>query len=321
MADRSFWAQLLTSGNGTTFLTGSIQVARECKLIRFPSGTASRTVEATSVQGRLMMEERPAVSGQVAPAAAGCAGLRAWKISAQGVAARRSDGRVGAVLAEQRDSAIRDVHQRITKYVATSTPLDRDWANATELDGGLVEFVRDLKQQHGGDVGVHASISVAQALLVAYRAIRQPRTFVIGRQLRLTVNSSSSSVCGHVSGPSVASGGRRVPSSGAVSAGGADASSRRWSRAASTNGQSASGMMSRSAESWSGSKAGRTRYAVPDERWRRRDDPGGRRTSGGPRAVPLCRTRSHSSAAIAAAGALPTPAEPVAAPPETPSTR
>lgn len=55
----------------------------------------------------------------------------------------------------------------VTKYVATSTPLDRDWANATALDGGLVEFVRDLKQQRGGDVGVHASISVAQALLAA----------------------------------------------------------------------------------------------------------------------------------------------------------
>jgi dihydrofolate reductase len=55
----------------------------------------------------------------------------------------------------------------VTKYVATSTPLDRDWANATVLDGGLVEFVRDLKQQRGGDVGVHASISVAQALLAA----------------------------------------------------------------------------------------------------------------------------------------------------------
>ena len=55
----------------------------------------------------------------------------------------------------------------VTKYVATSAPLDRDWANATVLDGGLVEFVRDLKQQPGGDVGVHGSISVAQALLAA----------------------------------------------------------------------------------------------------------------------------------------------------------
>jgi dihydrofolate reductase len=55
----------------------------------------------------------------------------------------------------------------VTKHVATSTPLDQDWTNATVIDGGLVEFVRDLKQQDGGDVGVHASISVAQALLAA----------------------------------------------------------------------------------------------------------------------------------------------------------
>jgi len=55
----------------------------------------------------------------------------------------------------------------VTKHVATSTPLGRDWVNSTAIDGGLVEFVRDLKQQPGGDVGVHGSISVAQALLAA----------------------------------------------------------------------------------------------------------------------------------------------------------
>jgi dihydrofolate reductase len=55
----------------------------------------------------------------------------------------------------------------VTKHVATSTPLDQDWADATAIDGELVEFVRELKQQGGGDVGVHASISVAQALLAA----------------------------------------------------------------------------------------------------------------------------------------------------------
>jgi dihydrofolate reductase len=56
---------------------------------------------------------------------------------------------------------------RVTKYVATSKPLDRAWANTKVIDGGLVEFVRDLKQQPGGDIGVHAGISVAQALLAA----------------------------------------------------------------------------------------------------------------------------------------------------------
>jgi len=55
----------------------------------------------------------------------------------------------------------------VRKYVATSAPLDRDWANATALDGELTGSVRDLRQQDGGDIGVHASISVAQALLAA----------------------------------------------------------------------------------------------------------------------------------------------------------
>ena len=53
----------------------------------------------------------------------------------------------------------------VAKYVATSTPLEREWANATTIDGDLVGFVRDLKGSDGGDIGVHASLSVTQALL------------------------------------------------------------------------------------------------------------------------------------------------------------
>ncbi len=55
----------------------------------------------------------------------------------------------------------------VAKHVATSTPLGREWANATAIDGDLVDFVRDLKDQPGGDIGIHASISVTQALLTA----------------------------------------------------------------------------------------------------------------------------------------------------------
>ena len=55
----------------------------------------------------------------------------------------------------------------VTKYVATSTPLDQDWAKTSVIDGGLVDFGRDLRQGDGGDVCVHGSISVAQALLAA----------------------------------------------------------------------------------------------------------------------------------------------------------
>jgi dihydrofolate reductase len=55
----------------------------------------------------------------------------------------------------------------VAKYVATSTPLERDWANTTVIEGDLVEFVRELKDRPGGEIGVHASISVAQTLLAA----------------------------------------------------------------------------------------------------------------------------------------------------------
>jgi dihydrofolate reductase len=76
----------------------------------------------------------------------------------------------------------------VTKYVATSTPLDQGWANARVLDGELVGFVRDLKRQRGGDVGIHASISVAQALLAAdivdeLRLVIAPRIAGRGRRL------------------------------------------------------------------------------------------------------------------------------------------
>jgi dihydrofolate reductase len=76
----------------------------------------------------------------------------------------------------------------VPKHVATSTPLDQDWANATVIGGDLLEFVRDLKRQSGGDIGVHASISVAQALLAGgvvdeLRLVIAPRIAGGGRRL------------------------------------------------------------------------------------------------------------------------------------------
>jgi dihydrofolate reductase len=72
----------------------------------------------------------------------------------------------------------------VPKYVATSTPLDKDWMDASAVDGGLVEFVRDLKNQPGGDIGVHGSISVAQTLLAAgvvdeLRSVVSPTGFLL----------------------------------------------------------------------------------------------------------------------------------------------
>lgn len=76
----------------------------------------------------------------------------------------------------------------VAKFVATSAPLQREWGNASVVDGGLVEFVRDLRVRPGGDIGVHASISVAQALLAAdvvdeLKLVIAPRIAGSGRRL------------------------------------------------------------------------------------------------------------------------------------------
>jgi dihydrofolate reductase len=55
----------------------------------------------------------------------------------------------------------------VTKYVASSAPLGRQWHNAAAIEGDLVQFVQNLRNSPGGDIGVHASISVAQVLLAA----------------------------------------------------------------------------------------------------------------------------------------------------------
>jgi dihydrofolate reductase len=98
----------------------------------------------------------------------------------------------------------------VTKYVATSTPLEPEWTNAHVIDGDLVDFVRNLKCQPGADIGVHASISVTRALLAAdvvdeLRLVIAPTIVGVGRLLldglpaiRLETVSSTGSPSGHL---------------------------------------------------------------------------------------------------------------------------
>ena len=81
-----------------------------------------------------------------------------------------------------------DFINAVTKYVATSTSLDGDWAGTHVIDGDLVGFVRGLKTQPGGDIGIHGSISVTRALLAAgvvdeLRLVVAPT--IVGSGLRL----------------------------------------------------------------------------------------------------------------------------------------
>ena len=98
----------------------------------------------------------------------------------------------------------------VTKYVATSTPLEREWTNARVIDGGLVDFVRHLKGRLGGDIGVHASMSVTRTLLAAdvvdeLRLVIAPtiagsgqRLFDGSPPLRLDLTGSTATPTGHL---------------------------------------------------------------------------------------------------------------------------
>ncbi|GAA1567867.1 dihydrofolate reductase family protein [Kribbella hippodromi] len=74
------------------------------------------------------------------------------------------------------------------KYVATSTPLTGSWANSYPIEGDLTTFVRTLKTQPGGDIGIHGSISITQSLLAAnlvdeLRLVIAPTIVGTGRRL------------------------------------------------------------------------------------------------------------------------------------------
>jgi dihydrofolate reductase len=53
----------------------------------------------------------------------------------------------------------------LPKYVASTTLKELDWQPAELLKGALPEAVKTLKEGSGGNIYVHGSISVAQALL------------------------------------------------------------------------------------------------------------------------------------------------------------
>jgi dihydrofolate reductase len=101
---------------------------------------------------------------------------------------RRSYGEWADFWPKSQIQPFADFINAVTKYVATSEPLDRDWANATMVHGDLAGFVRELREQRGGDIGVHASLSVAQSLLAAglvdeLRLVIAPRIVGTGRRL------------------------------------------------------------------------------------------------------------------------------------------
>lgn len=82
-----------------------------------------------------------------------------------------------------------DFVNAVPKHVVTSTPLPEPaWTASDVLDGPLEEAVRALKDRPGADIGVHGSITLAQALLAAdlvdeLRLVVAPVWGCVGRRL------------------------------------------------------------------------------------------------------------------------------------------
>jgi dihydrofolate reductase len=64
-----------------------------------------------------------------------------------------------------RDDEFADKFNSMPKYVVSSTLQKPDWNNSTVLDGDVAEEVAKLKQQQDGDIVVHGSAQLVQALI------------------------------------------------------------------------------------------------------------------------------------------------------------
>ena len=64
-----------------------------------------------------------------------------------------------------REGEFADKFNSMPKYVVSSTLTDPEWTNSTVLDGDLAEEVGALKERYDGDIVVHGSRRLAQALL------------------------------------------------------------------------------------------------------------------------------------------------------------
>ena len=64
-----------------------------------------------------------------------------------------------------REGDFADKFNSMPKYVVSSTLTDPEWNNSTVLNGDLADEVAKLKERHDGDVVVHGSAQLSQALI------------------------------------------------------------------------------------------------------------------------------------------------------------
>jgi dihydrofolate reductase len=64
-----------------------------------------------------------------------------------------------------RDGEFADKFNNMPKYVVSSTLKDPDWTNSTVLDGDVAEEVSKLREEVDGEIVVHGSAQLVQALV------------------------------------------------------------------------------------------------------------------------------------------------------------
>ena len=64
-----------------------------------------------------------------------------------------------------REGEFADKFNGMPKYVVSSTLENPEWTNSTVLKGDVLEEVSNLKQQQDGDIVVHGSVKLVQALI------------------------------------------------------------------------------------------------------------------------------------------------------------
>jgi dihydrofolate reductase len=65
----------------------------------------------------------------------------------------------------KRDGEFADKFNNMPKYVVSSTLKDPEWTNSTVIDDDIAAAVAKLKAEYNGDVVVHGSVQLTQALL------------------------------------------------------------------------------------------------------------------------------------------------------------
>jgi dihydrofolate reductase len=91
----------------------------------------------------------------------------------------------------------------VEKFLWTSSTPTTTWSNTTVVSDGFPELVTELKGRPGGDIGIHASLTVVQSLLAAglvdeLRLVIAPALQVQGRKLFDKVRATRLELTRHV---------------------------------------------------------------------------------------------------------------------------